>query len=78
MLSALSNVEVLRSFQAEDDLASYGLSSPEAKVTALLDNGEEVTFSVGSYNDVTSSYYLMKEGDNNVYMTSSPIANAFT
>ena len=57
MLSALSNVEVLRSFQAEDDLASYGLSSPEAKVTALLDNGEEVTFSVGSYNDVTSVSY---------------------
>jgi cytochrome c biogenesis protein CcdA len=49
------------------DLSIYGLDKPAATGTAVLDDGTKVTLYLGNKTAQGSTYYLMKEGDTNVY-----------
>jgi len=49
------------------DLSIYGLDKPAATGTAILDDGTTVTLYLGNKTAQGSTYYLMKDGDTNVY-----------
>lgn len=60
------------------DLKEYGLDNPKSVAVATLSNGSKITFYLGSETPVTSTYYLMKKGDPNVYVVWTNHAENFT
>lgn len=60
-----------------ESLEAFGLDSPQAKATAYLKDGEELTFLLGNKTPTGNNYYLMKEGDPSVYASPSYVAGRF-
>ena len=50
-----------------EDLSQYGLDEPTATGTAYLEDGSTVVLYLGDRTPVGNTYYLMAEGDPNVY-----------
>lgn len=76
MLSHFETVEASRQIAAPEDTAQYGFDAP-LNVIKLKFDGQELTFTIGMQNQVTSQYYLMVSGDENVYLTDGGIFVAF-
>lgn len=58
-----------------NDLASYGLESPQFTVTVATDS-DSATFYVGNKNDYTGGYYVYQEGNDHVYLVSGVLYSA--
>lgn len=76
MLSQFETVIASQQITAPKDTAQYGFDAPK-NVIRLKFEGEEMTFSIGMQNPVTSQYYLMVSGDENVYLTDGGMFTAF-
>ena len=74
MVAALSPLTSVRAL-GEADKSEYGLSPAVCTLRATA-GGSVYAFEIGSYNAANSSYYLAKEGGNEVYLVSSAIGNA--
>ena len=77
LAAAASEVTVTRKLEPKEEKEAYGLKTPKTKITVSLLNGTSAVFEIGNYNATTDSYYMMMEGDNNLYLTSSDIATKF-
>lgn len=78
MLSVLSNLECER--VVADNLSStadYGLDDPEMTITLSLSDGTQKILYIGSQNPITSAYYAFVEGEDNIYLLSSDVPQAF-
>lgn len=60
-----------------DSLDTYGLENPSKTITVTLTDDTQITIKVGAYNDIVSYYYLLVEGDNNLYLVDSTILYTF-
>lgn len=49
--------------EPEEDLATYGLDTPAATVTATQENGSTISLELGKTTTDGDSYYMMKNGD---------------
>ena len=58
-------------------LDTYGLDSPVKKITVTLADGTVLTIRVGAYNEIVGLYYLMVDGDENLYLVDSTIYDTF-
>ncbi len=76
MLSHFEKVEASQQINAPKDTAQYGFDAPQ-NVIRLKFNDQELTFTIGMQNQVTSQYYLMVSGDENVYLTDGGMFVAF-
>lgn len=61
-----------------DDLAQYGLDSPEASFTTSFSDGTEKTIEIGGINPSGTSLYIKEKGQNTVYTYSNYKLNYFT
>ncbi len=78
MLSVLTDLECER--VVADNLSStadYGLEDPEMTITLSLSDGTQKILYIGSQNPITSAYYAFVEGEDNIYLLSSNIPQAF-
>lgn len=64
-------------FDAYESLDNYGLDAPQITVSMSFADGSVVKILLGDYNDITEQYYLMIEGDSNLYVTDSRLLDAF-
>lgn len=60
-----------------DSLDTYGLENPSKTITVTLTDDTQITIKVGAYNDIVGYYYLLVEGDNNLYLVDSTILYTF-
>lgn len=63
-----SHLRAVKTVEAEESLAEYGLDPADSVITLLLTNGEKVRLSLGKANPMDGAYYLQKEGDENLYL----------
>lgn len=59
-----------------EDLSNYGFDKPQNTITLTV-SGEEVILQIGDYNDMVGLYYLIVEGDSNLYMIDSSLISNF-
>lgn len=77
MVSAIANLKASRVMDETEELKEYGLDSPYCKITILLKDGTQTTYSIGDMNEVTSEYYLMINEEKAVYMIDKTLKSAF-
>ena len=76
MLSKVETVTASQKIEAPEDVSEYGFDEPQ-NVIWLKSADKELTITIGMYNSMTSQYYLMVDGDDNVYLVDSTIYSAF-
>lgn len=64
-------------FTAYESVDTYGFDEPQKTVSLIMSDGSTVTIQVGDYNDIVGWYYLMIEGDENLYMVDSTLLDTF-
>lgn len=77
MASAIVSIPMERRIdRGEITLSDAGLDNPTLSVTVQYAFGD-ITYSLGNYNSFSSAYYLSVSGDDNIYMTKSPLISTF-
>lgn len=76
-LIAIEANEVVQTGVSADDLSKYGLDAENAvrvngqRINAEGDTEASMVYLIGGYNTVTSTYYVMMEGEEKVYSAAS-------
>lgn len=79
MLETLLKVTGEKIATKSDDVRPYGFDAPMNHIVITEADGTSHTLIVGSQNEFdTAKYYLMLEGDENVYVVDSTIPSAFS
>lgn len=87
MLIPLSQIDAEEMIESPEDTASYGISKDEdgnitsetTMIIAMDEDDKSYTLYIGSANPYDSTkYYMMVEGDDNVYVIDSTIIEAFS
>lgn len=79
MLTNLIYVSSDEVIEKPEDVKQYGFDNPTNKIVISNSDGTTSTFIIGAQNEFdTSKYYMMLEGDDNVYVIDSVIPNAFS
>ena len=61
-----------------DNFAEYGLDDPQYVLSAVYDDGTEITLNIGDYNSFTGSNYLNVGGTNKVYLVNPALLDYFS
>lgn len=77
MLATAGSLEGGDFFTAYESLDNYGLDSPQKTINLTLSDGTCVKIQLGDYNDMVGAYYLMVQGDSNLYLVDSTLLDAF-
>lgn len=78
MVSNFVYVSSNQVIESPEDTAQYGFDDPQNKIVIMKSDGTSCVFTIGAQNEFdTSKYYMMLEGDDNVYVIGSSIPNAF-
>lgn len=77
MLSDVSYLIAQDYFDAYESLDNYGLDAPQMTVSMTFADGSTKKLLLGDYNDIVGTYYLMVEGDNNLYVVDSTLLDTF-
>lgn len=87
MLSQLASVEATQKIEDPDDVAEYGFETnengelePSTNTIVVVDgDGNTYTIYIGAQNPYDSTqYYMMMDGDKDIYVTDSTLADAFS
>lgn len=76
MLSNVTALEATDSVKDYENLSDYGLDAPVNVITLTTADGT-TTLNFGSENTMLSGYYLLKEGDDTVYLVGTTAKTAF-
>ena len=77
-LYRLSKLTALGTLRQKEELAAYGLDSPRALVTLILEDGEKIRLFLGKENPVNGSSYVAMEGAESLFLISEADAAMFT
>ena len=77
VLATASAIEAEDYFSEYEALETYGLNAPQKSVTLTLSDGSVKKLMIGNYNDIVGYYYMMVEGDSNLYLVDGTLLNAF-
>lgn len=76
MLSYLTSITADSVIEDPEDITQYGFSTPTNEITITTEDGS-TTYTIGSSNEITGSYYLMVDYDESkVYVIDSSILTA--
>lgn len=76
MLSYLTTITADSVIEDPEDITQYGFSTPTNEITITTEDGS-TTYTIGSSNEITGSYYLMVDYDESkVYVIDSSILTA--
>lgn len=76
MISNAASITADQKIESPEDTSEYGFDDPQNVIMLKTDSGT-VTVTIGIYNSMTSQYYLMVSGDDNVYLADSTVYSAF-
>lgn len=77
MLSDVAYLTAQDYFDAYESIDNYGLDAPQMTVSMTFADGSTVKLMLGDYNDIVGTYYLMLEGDSNLYVVDSTLLDTF-
>ena len=77
MKLASTSVFAIKQLDEVSNLSEYGLEPPVLVVTTS-GNGETITYNIGENNSVAEGYYMMVEGDPNLYISDPSISDVFS
>lgn len=60
-----------------EDFAEYGLSEPDTAYLFTLQDGTQVTYFLGNYNNFGGTYYMNVAGTNQIYLIAGDFAETF-
>lgn len=60
-----------------EEVGTYGLDTPQKTISFTFTDGSTKKVQIGNYNDMLGYYYLMIEGDDNLYLVDSTLLYAF-
>lgn len=79
ILNSLERVSSNQIIESPEDIAQYGFDSPQNKIVIMKSDGSSRVFTLGAQNQIeTDKYYMMVDGDDNVYVIDSAIPIAFS
>ncbi len=70
ILSRLSSTKAIENYESRGD---FGLDEPSATVTFILRDGSRQRLFLGDQSPINGSYYLLKEGEERVYLVGKTI-----
>lgn len=76
MLSSITYLTAEDAISEYASLETYGFSEPE-KIITLFTEKDTVVIKVGDYNEIVEWYYLIKEGDEMLYLVDSNFLSTF-
>ena len=78
MAADAANLKAVRLIsESADDFAQYGLDTPDTAYVFTLTDGSQVTYYIGNYNNVGSTYYLNVAGTEKIYLISDEFLDDF-
>lgn len=77
MLSDVAYLTAEDYFDAYETIDNYGLDAPQMTVSMTFADGSTVKLMLGDYNDIVGTYYLMVEGNSNLYVVDSTLLDTF-
>ncbi len=86
MISTLVRVEASRVIESPDDISEYGFETnedgdiePDGNIITVYQGDDESVIYIGAANAYDSTiYYMMVDGDDNVYVVDDSVAEAFS
>ena len=81
--SIISMLNIAGSLLGEEQMSeyasldTYGFDSPAKTIKLTLTDGTVLTIKVGDYNEIVGFYYLVVEGDDNLYLVDGTIYDTF-
>lgn len=66
-VETFASVKTLSEIKDAGEIGQYGLDDPYLTIRVENLSGEEETYYLGDFNSMLQSYYLKKEGDDNIY-----------
>lgn len=75
-LNNLASITADRKLEAVEDVSEYGLDDPAIVVTVETADGESYTLDIGNPNESTGDYYVMADGEKDVYTIPSAMPDA--
>lgn len=69
-----SHLKAQKAIQPKSSLSEYGLDNSESSLSLLLSDGSKIRLYLGKANPVDGTYYLLKEGDSQVYIVEAAAA----
>lgn len=77
MLAVAGSLLGVDYYDAYESLDNYGLDEPQQVVSLTFADGSTTKLQFGNYNDIVGYYYLMVEGDSNLYIVDSALLDTF-
>ena len=78
MASAAGDLQAVRLVsESADDFAQYGLDAADTAYVFTLKDGAQVTYYIGNYNNIGSTYYMNVAGTQKIYLISGDLLDAF-
>lgn len=77
MLAVACEIRAQDYYDAYESLDNYGLDAPQKTICLTFSDGSSVKLMLGDYNDMVGYYYLMVEGDSNLYLVDSTLQDTF-
>lgn len=78
MAEIVTNLTSVRTLTRYADKADYGINDSSIQVTATGKDGTSYSFTIGSYLNFSEGYYIMADGDKNIYFVPGEIRKPFT
>lgn len=73
----LSSLTATRRITGGAQLADYGLETPAFTMDVTLEDGAQVTLSMGDYNALTGEYYLKRGDQQDIYTVEASLSDLF-
>ncbi len=64
----ISQLSFIGKYERQKPLDDYGLDPPQSQITVFINTGDKVRFLLGNKNSLNDGYYLMIEGEDNLYL----------
>lgn len=77
MLDIASNILAKDYFSEYETIETYGLDAPQKTVSLTFSDGSTMKLMIGDYNEIVGYYYLMVEGDSNLYLVDATLLDEF-
>ena len=60
-----------------ESIETYGFDTPQKTLSFTLSDGSTINIQIGDYNDIVGYYYLMIDGDSNLYLVDGTLLSTF-
>lgn len=77
-LKYAGNIHARKTISDHGDLKEYGMDQPQYTINFTTSDGKNVKYYIGNYNNMDEAFFLMLDGDQNIYTVATDYADAFS